>query len=286
MRMSIQLQPILISGISSLKTHLSQQDEHNRIAGINTGVPADAWSAVTVHDPGPDGVYGDWDDNWLLKVYAQQPSTFGKDWMFLSNISGPRVFHAEAVGELQYSNRFGSVTASYMKTKTVAQTSPGNTPWQNDPDMLGMLFQNPNNVLYADGHTYFDHANVGKISVMLHPSPEWPSLGLISTYADGLPFNRQFLVTGLPQGPFLVNTTIRGSPEGGNRSEHIVNTDVRISRLFSVHGELCVFADVLNVLNGSSKWKENDATSPQFNSRPPLEVQSPRSVRVGLNLSF
>jgi hypothetical protein len=39
----------------------------------------------------------------------------------------------------------------------------------------------------------------------------------------GPAFARQLLVTGLPQGPFLVATTVRGSPNGGNRAEHVTN---------------------------------------------------------------
>jgi hypothetical protein len=51
-------------------------------------------------------------------------------------------------------------------------------------------------------------------------------------YMDGLPFARQLLVSGLPQGPFLVEATPHGSPGGGNRSEYALNWNLRVSREF------------------------------------------------------
>ena len=56
----------------------------------------------------------------------------------------------------------------------------------------------------------------------------------VADYMDGLVFARQLLVTGLPQGPFLVATTVRGSPEGGNRAQYVINWNLRFSRQFGL----------------------------------------------------
>lgn len=272
----------------TFRCQLFRQDEDNRIAAVNKGIPADAWSLTLVHDPGPDGMPGTWDDLWFTPVYAQNPSTFGKDWLELTNPPGLRMFNSGAVGEIRYSGRFAVIVGTYAKSKSFGATNPGNTPWQNDPDVPGVLFQNPNNALYSTGHTYFDHSNVGKVSLVINPPRRgWPTLGIVAIYTDGLPFDRRFLVEGLPQGPFLVNTTLRGSPEGGNRAEHMVNTDARLSRAFAVRRIVFHLSlDVLNVFNGAGKWRESDTTSADFNSRVPLAVQPPRSVRGSLSFSF
>ena len=76
---------------------------------------------------------------------------------------------------------------------------------------------------------------------------------------DGLVFARQLLVTGLPQGPFLVATTVRGSPEGGNRAQYAINWNLRISRQFVLPvGRLAATADILNVINAGERLQEYD----------------------------
>jgi hypothetical protein len=109
----------------------------------------------------------------------------------------------------------------------------------------------------------------------------------VANYADGLVFARQLLVTDLPQGPFLVGTTVRGSPEGGNRAEYAINWNVRLSRRFLLpFGSLGLFADILNVTNAGQKLQEIDLSGPSFNLRLPAEIQPPRFVRMGFSYNF
>ena len=56
--------------------HLFRRDDKNRIAAIDTGVPAQAFTPVSILDPGPDGIPGTFDDQ-RLTVYAQNPATSG-----------------------------------------------------------------------------------------------------------------------------------------------------------------------------------------------------------------
>jgi hypothetical protein len=42
-----------------------RRDDKNRIAAIDTGVPAQAFTPVSILDPGPDGIPGAFDDQRL-----------------------------------------------------------------------------------------------------------------------------------------------------------------------------------------------------------------------------
>ena len=86
---------------------------------------------------------------------------------------------------------------------------------------------------------------------------------------DGLVFARQLLVTGLPPGPFLVATTVRGSPEGGNRAQYAINWNLRLSRTCGLAvGRLTVYADILNATNAAQSLQENDLSVAFFQSAP------------------
>jgi hypothetical protein len=92
---------------------------------------------------------------------------------------------------------------------------------------------------------------------------------------------------GLPQGPFLVATTVRGSPEGGNRAQYVINWNVRFSRRFGLpFGSFGILADVLNVTNAGQKLQEIDLSGPFFNLRLPTAIQTPRFVRIGFRYDF
>jgi len=102
----------------------------------------------------------------------------------------------------------------------------------------------------------------------------------------GPAFARQLLVTGLPQGPFLVATTVRGSPNGGNRAEHVTNWNLRLSRRFGFPPAATVSADLLNATNAAHRLQESDLSGPSFNQRLPVAIQPPRFMRVELRYAF
>jgi hypothetical protein len=109
----------------------------------------------------------------------------------------------------------------------------------------------------------------------------------IADYTDGLVFARQLLVTVLPQGPFLVATTVRGSPEGGNRAQYVINWNLRLSRQFGLPiGRFAVTADIFNVTNAGQSIQQNDLSGPSFNLRMPVAIQPPRFVRIGFRYAF
>jgi outer membrane receptor protein involved in Fe transport len=84
-----------------------------------------------------------------------------------------------------------------------------------------------------------------------------------------------------------VAATVRGSPEGGNRSQYAVNLNLRISRQFRLPvGRLTLIADVLNAANAGQWLQENDLSGPSFNLRMPVAIQPPRFLRLAFRYEF
>jgi hypothetical protein len=173
--------------------------------------------------------------------------------------------------------------------KAYGPTNPGNALDQNDPGVIGALFMDPNALIHAAGRTFFDRAYVGKVqaSYRLPRSLGGIEIASVAGYMDGLSFARQLLIMGLPQGPFLVATTARGSLQGGNRAQYALNWNLRLSRMFELpFGRLTVTGDLLNVTNAGQRLQEEDWSSPSFNLRLPVSIQPARFLRLGFRYDF
>jgi len=155
--------------------------------------------------------------------------------------------------------------------------------------VAGALFLDPNTAINASGRSFVDRAYVGKIqaSYRLPQARGGIELASVADYTDGLVFARQLLVTGLDQGPFVAATTVRGSPEGGNRAQYAINWNLRLSREFRTGiGRFTILADILNVTNAGQKIQENDLSGSTFNLRLPVAIEPPRIVRVEFVYQF
>ena len=237
---------------------------------------------------GPDGLPGTFDDQ-LLTVYAQQPASFGQDHYLLTNPPGLSAQTQGMVAEAGSRWRGYSAHASLMAVETTGPTNPGNSPLENDPGVVGSLDSGPNAAINASGRQFFDRAYVGKAQ-FLGQLPRF--LGGIEwentvNYMDGAAFARELLVTGLPQGPILVDATVRGSPGGGNRAAHAMNWNLRLSRpLPTARGQAKLALDVVNVMNSDNKIREVDASGPTFNERLPLAIEPARFLRMSFQYAF
>lgn len=266
--------------------HLFRRDEQARIAAINAGVPAAAFTPVSIVDPGPDGIAGTFDDQ-PLTVYEQSPSTFGQDRYLLTNPPGLRELYTGVVAEVRQQWHGMNAGASLAIEKSWGPTNPGDSVLTNDPGVVGALFLDPNTSIHSTGHDFLDRAYVGKLYASYQLPWQRIEVGTVAGYLDGLVFARQLLVTGLAQGPFVVATTARGSPEGGNRAEHVTNWNLRIRREFHLPlGRIEASADLLNVTNAGHSIQQNDLTGPAFLRRLPIAIQPPRSARLGFRLEF
>jgi hypothetical protein len=273
---------------SIARIHLFRRDDKNRLAAIDTGVPASAFTPVSILDPGPDGIPGTFDDRQLT-VYAQNPATLGQDRYLLTNPPGLSMLNAGLLAEAGTNWRGLMLHASFVAEKSYGPTNPGDAFYENDPGVIGALFLDPNSAIHAAGQSFVDRAYVGKAQASYRLPAAWAGIEVatVADYMDGLVFARQLLVTGLPQGPFLVATTPRGSFEGGNRSEYAIDWNLRLSRQFALRvGRLAVSADVLNVTNAAQRQQEEDLSGTSFNLRLPVSIQAPRLARIGLRYEF
>jgi len=278
--------PVARRSVASI--HLFRRDDKDRIAAIDTGVPPQAFAPVSILDPGPDGIPGTFDDQ-RLTVYAQNPATLGQDRYLLTNPAGLRMLNTGLLAEAGTEWRRLTLHASFVAEKSYGPTNPGDTVNENDPGVIGALLLDPNTAIHATGRSFVDRAYVGKIQASYRLPAAWGGIDVASMadYMDGLVFARRLLVTGLPQGPFLVATTVRGSPEGGNRAQYVINWNLRLSRQFGLPvGKFAVSADVLNVTNAGQRLQENDLSGPSFNLRLPVAIQPPRFVRIGFRYEF
>ncbi len=272
---------------------LFRRDHRQRMAAVNTGVPfqfpagGPSYTPTTIQDPGPDFISGTFDDQ-SLTVYDQDPSTFGNDRYLLTN-ADLSSFSAGLVAQLSGAGQRYWWRLTFTAEKGHGTNAFGNDAWQNDSAVIGSLLHDPNVMLNATGRPFFDRAFIAK-----HQSsfqlPSWlggVDVGTSTSYWDGLPFGRRLLVDGLEQGPAMVLATVRGSPEGGHRTEFHLTLDLRLSREFELlAGSLRILTDVFNLLNTDNKLLERDLSGPAFNERIPLAIQPPRFVRVGMEYSF
>ena len=278
--------PLPFATLASI--HLFRRDEKDRVAAIDTGVTPQDYTPVTILDPGPDGITGTFDDR-PLTVYAQNPATLGQDRYLLTNPAGLRTLNSGFDAQVRTAWRGIAVQASFIAEKSYGPTNPGNAVFENDPGVVGALFSDPNADIDATGRAFTDRAFTGKLAAQYRLPLRWGGV-LVSTvagYTDGLAFARMLLVTGLPQGPFLVATTPRGSPGGGNRAEHVQNWNLRLSREWPLHyGRITAIADMLNVTNADLAIQQSDVTGPNFNLRLPIAIEPPRFARFELRYRF
>jgi hypothetical protein len=269
---------VAVTRRTSASIHLFRVDTKDRIAALDVGVPSQDFSPVSVVDPGSN--------DQQLTVYAQNPATLGQDRYLLTNPAGLRTQNTGFVAEAKTQWHSLTLNASFVAEKSYGPTNPGNGFLENDPGVVGSLFLDPNTAINAANRSFVDRAYVGKI-YGTYRLPWGIELASVADYLDGLPFARELLVTGLPQGPFLVDATVRGSPEGGNRAEHILNWNLGIRRPFKLPlGSITALAQIMNVANAAHKIQESDITSPAFDLRLPVGLQAPRVLNLGFVDTF
>ena len=271
-----------------------RRTERDRIAALNTGVPFSAYHPVTILDPGKDGRVGTADDR-MLTVYEQDPSTFGQDRFLLTNPPGLRMDQRGVVAEGGFNKRGFSAQASLYMGKSWGPTNPGNDIWENDSGVVGSLYADPNTMINASGSPAMDRRFAGKVWVYFPTPRRFGGLEVMNTAVilGGYPYARRLLVTGLAQGPFMVDATPRGTSQGatpGYRTDPVYDWNLKVSRSFEMHilrrGTLRVSGECFNLLNLGARLRVADLTGTQFLQNIPLEMQPPRFVRGGISWEF
>jgi hypothetical protein len=148
---------------------------------------------------------------------------------------------------------------------------------ENDPGVIGELFDQPNAGTYASGRLFFDRAYTLKVAGLWRPR-DW-SLGAVASYQDGQPFARVVIVPGLPQGAEAVPAIRRSE----HRFTFTLTVDARVERSFRVgKGRLALAVEAFNLLDMKNEVEEDVTHGPSF--RRVTATQPPRAVRIGLRL--
>ncbi len=263
---------------------LFAQETRNLVGAINTGVPSSAYDPVQIYGSGDDQIPGNHDD-LVFTVYDQHTETLGQDFFLLTNPDPEnwiaRYHGADFTLVKHFGQRF-TFFLSLTATNAKAAANPGNTHTENDVGVLGNLYDNPNNLINAEGRVVFDRAYTGRIGVN-YLAPFGIRLGCVIKYYDGQPFARKLIVPDFSQGPFY----IQANPRGLSRYEYNRTVDIRVEKIFLFpKGKLRVILDGFNILNRALATKENEWTSPEYPLRYATEIQSPRVFRIGLAYEF
>jgi hypothetical protein len=273
--------------------------DRDSVESVDVGAPASAYDVRYLPDPGGD-IVGSEDDQ-LLPVYARRPESFGQDRYMLTNPASHPPHHQGA--QLRVEGRLGGRLRLFAgATASRTELQGGNRGFrvdENDPGVIGELFDDPNVDTYSWGRGFFDRAFTVKLAVAWR-GPGDLRLGLVTRYQDGQPFSRLVVVPDLPQGPEAIQATSRGQtfgrtasvdPEGrllsanGHRFSYTLTLDLRAEKGFRLgRRRLAVVAEAFNLLGLDNEVEEDAVWGTAF--RDPTAVQPPRVVRLGARFDF
>ena len=246
---------------------------------VNTGVPATSYTTFTSPDANADLVRAA-DDQQLI-VYDRPPASFGADRYLLTN---PPV-DAATMGAFVIKAEVNTPRVFLLigATASAAVGSGGNRVFrstENDPDVLGELFTNPNAATHARGRLFSDRAYTIKWTTV-YRFPKDVRLGAIARYQDGQPFSRMVIVPGLNQGV----EAIQAFPNGRSRFAFTGTLDVRLQKGFTIgRGRVDAILDAYNLLDMRKEVEEYVVTGVRF--RETTLRQPARVFHLGVRVTF
>lgn len=254
--------------------------EDSLIGLVDTGVPSSAYTPFQVRDPSfvPGSPQGASD----VTVYNRPSGLYGRDRYLLTNQSGdPATFWGVGLTVRASTRRLLLLLSGTIWTKTEGPAAAvGVLPTENDQDVLGNLFVDPNAATYARGQLFPDRSHTGKLAAV-YRFPGGLHVGATARYQDGQPFARLVVVPDLTQGPIAV----RNYPNGGTAFTYTGTLDVRVQKVFARNGaEVAAIADVYNLPNLDNEVAEQVASGTMF--RVPTALQPPRTIMLGVRVTF
>jgi hypothetical protein len=253
--------------------------EGNLLGVVNTGAPQSSYSTIAIPDAGGDLV-GAGDDR-LLTVYNRLPSSFGQDTYVLTNPDqqAATMFALELAAE----HSTGRLFMLFGATASAAEgsgSSRGYGPLENDQDIPGELFTNPNAQTYARGRLFSDRAFTIKWTTR-YRMPYGFTVGAIARYQDGQPFARMVVAPGLGQGA----EAVQAYPNAGSRFTFTGTLDLRVQKSFVIGGAtLDAIFDAYNLFTRSNEVEEYVVTGPAF--RTPTAIEPPPAIHLGVRVRF
>jgi hypothetical protein len=253
--------------------------ESNLLGVVNTGAPQSSYSTISIPDAGGDLV-GTEDDR-LLTVYNRLPSSFGKDSYVLTNPDqqAATMFALELAAE-HSTERLFMLFGATASAAEGSGSSRGYGPLENDQDIPGELFTNPNAQTYARGRLFSDRAFTIKWTTR-YRMPYGFTVGAIARYQDGQPFARMVVAPGLAQGA----EAVQAYANAGSRFTFTGTLDLRVQKSFVLGGAtLDAIFDAYNLFTRSNEVEEYVVTGPAF--RTPTAIEPPLAIHLGVRIRF
>jgi hypothetical protein len=254
--------------------------QYQLIQPVNAAhVPAN-YRLEHVGDPALD--MGRAEDDQFLPIFDRLPSSFGTDQYVLQNVDhNSAIDHGvDLVLERLFDGRWGMLIGATAHKSEGLGGNRGFRPDENDQGVLGEVFSDPNAQTNARGRLFFERGYVIKWSA-LWQLPHGFRGTAAARYQDGQHFNRVVIAPNLPQGV----DAIPALPRGKTRFTYVFTLDSRLEKQLALRGRtVTVLLEAYNLLNTNNEVEENVITGAAF--RAPTAVQPPRSIRLGLRLSF
>jgi hypothetical protein len=245
----------------------------------DTGLASSDYTAFQVPDPSfvPGNVFG----APRVTVYNRPPGTYGRDAYLLTNQAGdPARFWGIEASVRASTDRFTVLFGGTVTWALGPAAAVGFLPTENDQDVLGNLFVDPNATTEARGQLFQDRSHTVKMAG-IYRFPWRIRLGAIARYQDGQPFARLVIVPGLTQGP----TAVRSYANGGSAFTYTGTLDIRVQKVFTTgRSEVALVVDVYNLPNLGNEVTENVVSGTMF--RTPTALQPPRTALVGVRVTF
>ena len=250
----------------------------------NIGVSFFEYQPLYYIDPGDDRTPYTYDD-LLFTVFNQNQESLGDDFFLLSNLeedTRATYYYGLDVNLIKHFGDTFSLFLSLTAINAVGTTNQGNTSLENDINVIGTLFNDPNAMINTEGRPCFDRGYTARLGFKYSAPLGFLFSGIIKYY-DGQPFSRKIIIEGLNQGPFY----IQAHPSGVARYEFNSTVDLRLEKRFHLGSSMLRFIlDGFNVLNLGLATQQSEWTGPEFPLRNATEIQSPRVLRLGISYEF
>jgi hypothetical protein len=230
-------------------------------------------------DPGADGVAGTRDDGAEVLLYDLPPGVNASAGTIIGNVarSDSDFVTWELAAERPFRGRWSlsvSIARTWNRHHAAAYL---NQPLRNNEYPL-----TPNDLVNTDREGRYVFSAWTAKALITVEAPWHVRLTPLVRYQSGQPFGRTFLT----QLPNYGSVRVLAEPLGTRRQDRVLLIDVRAEKAFRIAEgrRAAAFVEVFNALNANPEQNVNWSSGQAF--LRPLNIVSPRIVRVGLTLGW
>jgi hypothetical protein len=246
---------------------------------VDIGVPASAYTTISVPDYGVDIATGQLDQT--VTFYNRSPSSFGADRFLLTNPADDwaTFVGVDLVGEVHAKRLFLIAGGTAGRSEAIS-ANRGFGPLENDAGLLGEVFIDPNAGEHAQGRVFTERGYTLKTAASYQFDNDFTA-GLVARYEDGQHFARMVVLDTLNQGA----EAVRAFRNGRTRFTFSMTVDARVQKAFAVSGHrFTAMLDAYNLFNQALSVEEAQVTG--AGPRQTTAVQPPRVLRIGVRVPF